>query len=128
MQPCSKEGQAAGSGGSLEGGRLPPEPPWREAALQRPQREEIVKEDADRDSGCGGNGEEPTEVTGFTFKLDGETRSCASAQGVWRLMMQGWRLVDTSRFDEMMDVLTSRETAPVDGGGFDAAAGEPPAG
>jgi hypothetical protein len=43
-------------------------------------------------------------------------------------MMQGWRLVDTSRFDEMMDVLTSRETAPVDGGGFDAAAGEPPAG
>ena len=74
-----------------------------------------MKEDTDRDSG-------------FTFKLDGETRSCASAQGIWRLMMQGWRLADTHRFDELMDVLTSRETAPAGGGGFDAAAGEPPAG
>jgi hypothetical protein len=74
--------------------------------------EEIVKEDTDRDGG-------------FTFKLDGETRSCASAQGIWRLMMQGWRLADTHRFDELMDVLTSRETAPAGGGGFEP--GEPPA-
>ena len=73
-----------------------------------------MKEDTDRDSG-------------FTFKLDGETRSCASAQGIWRLMMQGWRLADTHRFDELMDVLTSRETAPAGGGGLDAAPGEPPA-
>ena len=81
-----------------------------------------MREDTDRDSERGGNGEEPTEATLFTFTLDGETRSCASAPGIWRLLMQGWRLADTSQFDEMMGVLTSRGTTADSGVGLDGTA------
>jgi hypothetical protein len=100
----------------------------REGRLQRRSGEEIVKDDADGGSGWVGNGYEPTEVPRFTFTLDGETKSCRSAPEIWRLLMQGWRLVETYRFEEMMDVLTGRETAETAQpreGWFDIAGGEP---